>query len=216
VAVIGAVLAATPMGAQLKTPSDWQWRLDSPASLVTGEDMPDKSWRFVGMPPGWHITTGPGVLLYPTTTPSLTPNFTVEATIFLFPGKSTEEFGIFLGGQEIDSEKPPEYTAFVLRRDGQAAVLKRSSAGLTPVVNWQAHAAIVPHPGSGDDPVKNVVRVDADRATVQLLVNGTSVAKVPRADVRTDGRIGFRIGSGVNLHISTLDVTTRLAPVPAR
>ena len=48
-----------------------------------------------------------------------------------------------------------------------------------------------------------------------MSVNGAAVAKVPRADVRTEGRIGFRIGGGVNLHISSLDVTTRLAPVPA-
>lgn len=215
VSVLCVILAAAPVVAQLKTPTDWQWRLDSPASLVTTLDVPERSWLFVRMPPGWHVTTGPGALLFPADAPSLTPNFSLEATIFLFPGESREEFGLFLGGQEIDSQRPPEYTAFVLRRDGQAAVLKRTAASLTPVVNWQAHEAIMPHRGGTTEPVKNVVRVDVDAVAVNLLVNGTSVAKVPRADVRTDGRIGFRIGSGVNLHISSLDVTTRLAPVPA-
>ena len=215
VALIGALLAAAPMAAQLATPTDWQWRLDSPAALVTGQDLPEKSWRFVRMPPGWHVTTGPGVLLYPTEAPKLTQNFSLEATIFLFPGESREEFGMFLGGQEVDSQRPAEYTAFVIRRDGQAAVLKRAAADVTPIVAWQAHEAIVPHKGGGEDPVKNVMRVDVGPAAVQMSVNGTAVAKVARADVRTDGRIGFRIGSGVNLHISSLDVTTRLAPVPA-
>jgi hypothetical protein len=60
-----------------------------------------------------------------------------------------------------------------------------------------------------------VLRVEVDPASVQLLVNGASVAKVPRAELRTDGRIGFRIGSSLNLHVSSLDVTTRLAPAPA-
>jgi hypothetical protein len=46
--------------AQLRTPSDWRWRTDAPAQLVTGEDVPASAWRFVAMPPGWHVTTGPG------------------------------------------------------------------------------------------------------------------------------------------------------------
>jgi hypothetical protein len=213
--ILAAVLAFAPIAAQLKTPADWKWRLDTHASLVTTLDVPERSWLFVGMPPGWHITTGPGALLYPADAPALTPNFSLESTIFLFPGESLEEYGLFLGGKEIDSERPPEYTAFVLRRDGQAAVLRRTTSGVSPILNWQQHDAIVPHRGGGTDPVKNVLRVEVDPASVQLLVNGASVAKVPRAELRTDGRIGFRIGSSLNLHVSSLDVTTRLAPAPA-
>ena len=96
----------------------------------------------------------------------------------LVPGDSREEYGVFLGGQEIDSQRPPEYTAFVLRRDGQAAVLKRAAADLTAIVAWQAHEAIVPHKGGGEDPIKNVVRVEVGPAAVQMSVNGTAVAKV--------------------------------------
>jgi hypothetical protein len=215
VSLLCLILGAAPVVAQLTTPTDWRWRLDTPADLVTSLDVPGRSWLFVRMPPGWHVTTGPGALLYPADAPALTPNFSLEATIFLFPSESREEFGLFIGGEDIEPPRPPEYTAFVLRRDGQAAVLKRTAAGLTPLVNWQAHEAIIPHQGGGTEPVKNVVRIDVDPAAIQLLVNGTGVAKIARADVRTEGRIGFRIGSGINLHVSSLDVTSRLAPVPA-
>jgi hypothetical protein len=208
------MLAAAPAAAQQNVPTDWAWRLDSPAPLVTTLDVPERSWLFVRMPPGWHITTGPGALLYPADPPGLAPAFSLEATIFLFPGESREEFGLFIGGHEIESEGPPQFTAFVLRRDGHAAILARTAAGLTPIVNWQAHDAIVAHPGGSEEPVKNVVRIDVGPAAVQLLVNGATVATVPRAGLRTDGRIGFRIGSGLNLHISSLDLTTRLAPAP--
>jgi len=47
-------------------------------------------------------------------------------------------------------------------------------------------------------------------------VNGAKVLTVPRAGVETDGRFGFRVGKDVNLHISTLNVTRKLAPVPAK
>lgn len=205
--------ASISVAAQLKTPADWQWRLDAPAALVTTQDVPEQSWRFVAMPPGWHVTTGPGALLYPRVTPHLTPNFSLEAQMFLFPGESREEFGFFLGGQAIDSERAPVYTMFVIRRDGQAAILERAATGLRPLVGWQSNDAIVPYRG-GNEPAKNVLRVDVDPLTVRLLVNGTAVATIPRTDVGTEGRVGFRIGAGVNLHISSLDVTTRLAAVP--
>jgi hypothetical protein len=31
-----------------------------------------------------------------------------------------------------------------------------------------------------------------------------------------EGAFGFRVGREVNLHITTLDITERLAPVPAK
>ena len=214
VSILCAIVAAVPVAAQLKTPADWKWRLDSPASLVTTLDVPERSWLFVGMPPGWHITTGPGALLYPTDALALTPNYAVESTIFLFPGESREEYGLFLGGREIESERPPEYTAFVLRRDGQAAVLKRTASGLAPIVDWQAHDGIVPHRGGGKD-------AGQERAASggRSCCSPTSCERHQRGEDSACGPAHgrphrIRIGSGVNLHISSLDVTTRLAPAP--
>ena len=212
--IVFAIGAAAAVAAQLKTPVDWRWRLDSPATLVTGQDVPDRGWRFVGMPPGWHVTTGPGVLLFPAARTALTPNFFLEATTFLFPGDSPEEFGIFVGGGNLDAAQSPEYTAFVIRRDGQAAIVRRTTAAVTPLVDWFSHEAVVPHRG-GEDAVKNVLRVEADAAAVSLVVNGARVAKVARTEIRSDGAFGFRVGSNINIHISTLDMTMRLAPVPA-
>lgn len=173
--------------------------------------MPDGSWRFVGMPPGWHVTTGPGVLLFPAQAPALSDRFSLEAEIFLFAGESREPFGIFLGGRDVDSTGPAQYTAFVIRRDGRAAVLSYGAAGVQPIVDWQPHEAIVPHAGRGN-PVKNVLRVDVEPKEIALRVNGAAVATAPRGGLGTSGTFGLRIGSGVNLHVSTLDITMRLAP----
>jgi hypothetical protein len=46
-----------------------------------------------------------------------------------------------------------------------------------------------------------------------LWVNGQKVLSVPRADLATDGRVGFRIGKDMNLHITTFNVTRKMAPV---
>jgi hypothetical protein len=64
--------------------------------------------------------------------------------------------------------------------------------------------------------VKNVLKVDVDPLNVTLWVNATKVLAVPRAGVRSDGRVGFRIGKDMNLHITTLNVTRKFAPVPVK
>lgn len=214
--MLAAALALLPAvaSAQLTTPSDWKWRQDAPAPLASGSEMKPGSWVFVQMPPGWHVTTGPGVLLYPGANGDAAGNFSIEAEIFLFPGESLEEYGVFVGAKDIDATDP-SYTAFVLRRDGRAAILKRRGPQITAVADWQARNAI-PSLVGGKDAVKNVLRVDVTATTVTMSVNGAQVAAVPRQDVDADGRFGFRVGKDMNLHITTLNLTRRLAPPPVR
>jgi hypothetical protein len=207
--------ASTLLTAQLTTPTDWKWRQHSPAPLAAGLKMEPGSWAFVQMPPGWHVTTGPGVLLYPASQGDIGGNFSLEAEVFLFPGESADEYGVFLGGQDIETSASPDYSAFVLRRDGQAAVLRRGAGQMTPLSAWQRHEAIVPGK-AGDEPVKNVLKIDVDPGTATLWVNGAKVLAVPRTDLRTEGRVGFRVGKDMNLHITSLNVTRRLAPVPIK
>lgn len=203
---VGA-LASTGL-AQLRNPTDWTWRLDADAKLVTSLDPPAGSWLFGMMPPGWHVTTGPGALLTPSKLAAQDGNFSVEAEIFLFPGDSQEGLGIFIGGQDA------AYTALLIRRDGQAAAFLHTGTDVKAVAPWQRHEGITP--GNAAQPVKNVLKVDVDPASVSLSVNGGRVAQVPRQSVRTEGRVGLRIGKGLNLHITTFDVTQRLAPQRAR
>ena len=47
VSFLWLILVAAPVVAQLTTPTDWRWRLDTPADLVTTLDVPERSWLFV-------------------------------------------------------------------------------------------------------------------------------------------------------------------------
>jgi hypothetical protein len=213
--VLGLVVIASSVTArQLQTPTDWKWRTDTPAKLATaGTGVPADGLYFVTMAPGWHITMGPGGLLYPTGR-TASGNFTLEAQIFLFPGDSQEEYGIFIGGKSIDGSAAPEYTAFVARKDGQAGLV-RAGASREVVGGWKSNDAVLPHPG-GDSTAKNILRVEVGAAEVIYSANGKEVGRWPRASLQTDGAFGFRVGKGLNLHISTFDVTQRLAPVPIK
>lgn len=197
--VIGVLAAAPALSAQAAPPG-WRVALD-------GGQAADSTVTFQTMAPGWHLTMGPGGVVYDPRH-SASGRFSVEAEIFLFPGTSSEGYGIFVGGTAADDGQPA-FTAFLLRRDGSAAVIRVDESGRTIYSAWQQHDAITP--GAAEEPVRNVLRVDAERDSVRFRVNDSLVATVSRNEVPVDGAFGFRVGQGINLHASTLSVSTHLA-----
>jgi hypothetical protein len=200
---------------QLQTPTDWKWRTDSAATVRdTDKDLAANQWFYVGMPPGWHITTKPGVVVY---NPSHTGTglYRLQSQAFLFPGTSQQEYGIFLGGSDLEqASATPSYTAFVARRDGHVAVLKRQGASTTTLVDWKMNDAVVVQAGEGA--AKNVFKVEVMTAEVVFSVNDKEVARLPKSQVITDGLFGLRVGTDMNLHVSTFDATYVLAPAPVK
>jgi hypothetical protein len=209
-----AVLGATVAGFQLKTPTDWKWRTDAPVTVTDARDPGADQWYYVGMPPGWHVTTKPGVVLYNPAHQGR-GNFTLQSEIFLFPGDNQEEYGIFLGGQSLEqTSTAPTYIAFVARRDGKVAILRRTGSTTTPVVDWKDTTAVVPQAGA--EAMKNVFKVDVGPVDIVFTANDKEVARTPRAGVNIDGAVGLRVGPSLNMHVSTFDVTYRLAPAPVK
>jgi len=211
ITVLAIVCAPTPGRAQLITPSHWTWVTDAPARLVTQQDVPDSSWRFVSMPPGWHVTTGPGTTLFDPDYEAR-GRFSLEAKIFLFPNPTDEGYGLFAGGRALETDSGSAL-AFLIRRDGAAAVARIAGGALEFVRPWQATTGVRPHEGTGT--VENVLRVSAEADELFYLVNGDTVAVVPRASGAVEGIFGLRVGAGLNLHISYLDHIQHLAQ-PAR
>ncbi|HEX6644950.1 MAG TPA: hypothetical protein VF037_09735 [Gemmatimonadales bacterium] len=191
---LAAALLLMPGMLAAQAPRGLGLALDAPAA--------DSAYTFERMPPGWHVTMGPGAILYDSTAVT-GGRFAVESEIFLFPNSSDEGYGIVLG-RNGDS-----WTGFLLSRNGTAAVLRAQGGVLTPLVAWTAHDS-VPRPGEG--PARAVLRVEVERDTVHFLANGARVAAVPRQAAAVDGAVGLRIGQGVNAHVASLDLTRRLAP----
>jgi len=213
--LVAGVSGVALAGFQLKTPTDWKWRTDAPATVTDSDrNMAASQWFYVGMPPGWHVTTNPGVLLFHPGHEGR-GHFSLRSEIFLFPGDNQEEYGLFIGGRTLEpASAAPSYTAFVLRRDGRAAILKRNGTTTTALVDWKTNPAVLPQ--AGTEAMKNALSVDVGATDVVFSVNDKEVARVPRADVPTDGAVGFRVGTSLNLHITTFDLTHRLAPVPVK
>jgi hypothetical protein len=133
--------------------------------------------------------------------------------VFLFPGTSTEGYGLFLGGRNL-GETGAEYLAFLMRRDGQVAVERHQGGATNAAVPWTPAAAI--KCVTGDSTARNVIRVSVERDSLLFDVNATRVASLARGDLPSEGHFGFRTGADLNLHVTTLDFLRRLAPVPRR
>ncbi len=205
---MGACLLAAGLAAQpLPVPEGWKWVTDAPATHVATRDPGPGTWLFATMAPGWHVTTRPGVLLFE---PSHTARgrFVLESETFLFPDSGESGFGLFVGGADLDGT--PRYVAFLVRGDGSAAVEAMAGGRARALKGWTKAASIKPVV-KGGAPVGNALRIEAEAAGVSFLVNGDLVAEIARDAAPLDGVVGLRIGPDLNLHVSSLDLTHRLA-----
>jgi hypothetical protein len=205
---LAALLTVTTISAgQFPAPAGWKWVTDTDARLVSALDPPEGAWLFGTMAPGWHITTRPGAIVFEPNY-STRGRFVVESESFLFPGTSNAGFGVFVGGANLEGPGA-RYVAFLIRRDGSAAVEAVEDGKTTALSAWGKSSAVLP--GKADGDAKNVLRIEGEAAVVTFVVNGVKVAEVPREGSRFDGVVGLRVGADLNLHVTNLDLTHRLA-----
>ena len=195
-----AILASPLLGQdeENKRPEGWKVRLDRAGQ-------PDTEVHFVTMTPGWHITTGPAGILYnPETTPE--GQFRVQSTMVLFdPGRRQREaYGVLFGGQNL-SEPNQSYSYFLIRNTGDFLIKLRNGSETSTVRAWAPSSAIVRHDGGAEN-AKNVLVVQAGAQTVDFIINGETVATVPRSELQVDGVVGFRVNHSLNLHVSELAI----------
>ncbi|HEY5565074.1 MAG TPA: hypothetical protein VIL33_05745 [Rhodothermia bacterium] len=197
-----------PQGENQQRPEGWEVRLDKPDSSAKIGAEEDAAIFFVNMTPGWHITAHKQAIFYhPANTAE--GSFKAKSSIYLFdPGeRDREAFGMFVGGQNLDSETQ-EYVYFLLRNTGEFLIKRRNGAETSVVVDWTKTDAMKVHPHDETDSVLNVLEVHAGADDVSFHVNGTQVASLRRSDVDVDGVVGLRVNHGLNLHVSDLAVST--------
>jgi hypothetical protein len=201
-AVLLLATAATLSAQDPQSPAGWIVKPDDPVA-----DM-EPGLEFAAMPPGWHVTTGPAVILYD---PALVASgsFRVEAETYRFPGKSASGFGFFLGGRDLEGVAP-SYFAFLIDRDGRFELHHRAGDTVHIVSERGVHPAVVPWTeGTADNVLTAEVRPDS----IRFLVNDQQIAIYAREPYMDfDGNVGLRVGGDVDLHVTRLDVTPLAEP----
>ena len=206
------ISAATAAAQTPGLPTGWQVLADYPANPVTvGIDPhPGSDFSFVRMPPGWHITTGPGMILF---NPSIIAKdrYRLEAEFFLFPHPSDQPVGIFVGGTGLEGPQDGvSWLGLLIRRDGTAGVIRNQGRQQQVLIPYTRSDSLTPHPGGDSQRVTLAIDVEPD--SVRFLVNRARVAAVGRGDALFDGGFGFRVGQALNLHVVRLDYIQKLAP----
>lgn len=199
--LLGGLLPALAAAQELARPDGWKVRFDRPG--VSEADLV----RFVEMPPGWHITTGPaGIFWDPERT--ATGDFRVEMDVFLFdPAGRREAFGLFFGGSDL--EGPDQSYGYFLVRDGGEYILKERAGAEAPTIRgWTGHDAVRSFADreSGEVSVLNELAVEAGPDLVRFFVNGEEVDALPRGRLPLDGVVGVRVNHALNLHVARLEV----------
>ena len=118
-------------------------------------------------------------------------------------------FGLFLGGRGLEGDTA-SYIAVLLRHDGAVSVVARGTGPDVTLSPWTTHEAIKPYPGTGV--VTNRLRVAVMPDSIGVFVNDVAVTGAALGGRPTEGSFGFRIGGGINMHLTILDYIRHLAP----
>lgn len=205
---LAACVLATPTAARtqsLSQPDGWEVRAE----------------RFVAMPPGFHITTSPSVLLYHPEARA-EGEFEVSTDGFVFMGDSPHAYGLFVGGRDLDDDEAT-WISFEIALDGTWIVRRREYRGqeqgfaVVDLAGPEAGPIVVP--GEAQT-ARNAIAVVAGSDRVEFRINDETVTTLSRAELEVDGVTGFRVGADLNLHLISFMVdsdgeTTEWAPVPA-
>ena len=200
-AVLALLAVSTPLAAQEGSlPEGWEIRADRP-----DQDLSEVA--FTEMPPGWHVTTGPAVILYQ---PEMVAggSYRVDMDVFLFdPQGRREAFGLFIGGRDLQGGNQ-RYTYFLIRDGGQFLVKSREGRETSTLVEWTDHPAIRGYEDreEGESTVENVLTAQVGPREVRFLVNDQEVTRVSIDGLSVEGIAGLRVNHALNLHVSRFEI----------
>jgi VCBS repeat-containing protein len=195
--LLSIALALTPTLLSAQLPAGWAVRPDDAGKAA--------EVKVETMGPGWHVTTGPGGVIY-RTADKATGTYEFGAKLHLFPEKGghNEAYGLFIGGSDL-AGAAQKYTYFVIRGDGTWKVKRRDGAKATDVTTgWTANPAIVK--GKADGSVANLVTISVTGAKVSFLVNGTEVYSTDASKVDAGGTPGLRINHNLSVHVENYGI----------
>ena len=146
-----------------------------------------------------HFVMGPAGTFYnPSWTKTGDQKFTARMTQLKKASHPTS-YGIAFGGKDLAGPMQT-YSYFLVRQGGEFYIANRDGdARPTAVMPWTANAAIAKEAADGKQ--VNTLGVEVKGADVIFTVNGTEVARQPKAKLHTDGEFGFRIGHNLDIDI---------------
>lgn len=183
--------AANPIS---RLPDGWKARLDDANARDTGAVQVEKD--------AIVFTGGPGGIYYK-------PDMKAEkdyTAIAAFTQQKTlpapQPYGLFVAGTDLDQDTQ-HYTAFLIRQDGKFQIVTRNNGRDTVIVDWRtAQPMLEP---KGVKPT-NTLEIRALQNGLHFLIGDKEVHQMPRDKAGADGIAGVRLGPGLNVQVTRLEV----------
>ena len=177
-------------------PAGWHARLDRADAKLADV-------KFVAMSDGFHVTTGPAVVLWNPAHNVAGSSFTAHATFAQTKAPThPEAYGLIAGGRGL-SGPTAEYFYFLVRGDGKFMLRHRASNGeLHTIHDWTENAAIRKQNEQGQ--ATNTIAIEGSPSGVRYKVNGTQDAETP--GVNGAGQVGLRVNHNLDVHVSNFGV----------
>jgi hypothetical protein len=175
-------------------PAGWSAHLDQASASLNDV-------KFVAMGSGWHVTTGPAVILWKATDAVKGPFHTLATFAQTKAPTHPEAYGLIIGGKDLGTATP-SYLYFIVRGDGKFMINKMAGGARTILVPWTDNAAIVKQDATTGK-ASNKLEIDGkvDPSKIAFKVNGTVVHEIPAAGTDITGAVGLRVNHNLDVHI---------------
>lgn len=204
------LLLAAPLAAQTPSPRAPARANADPDHNVAGAALPT-GWsgrsdrgngingvRFETMGTGFHVATGPAVILYRTVDRSAGAFHTLATFTQTKAPMHPEAYGLFVGGNNLDTLSQ-SYVYVLVRGDGKYLVKRRVGANVTTLVDWTDSPAVVKADSAGK--ATNKIEAIGQNGTLKFSINGTEVFSTPATPEDLRGIIGLRVNHNLDVHV---------------
>lgn len=175
-------------------PDGWKARLDDPAGKDAGTVQVEKdAVIFSGGPGGIYYKPGD----------KAEKDYTVKAAFTqtkILP--APQAYGLFVSGADLD-KNTYRYTAFLVRQDGKYRIVTSNAGKDTVVVDWRPAAPMIEPKGVKPT---NTLEIRALQNAVHFLIGDKELYQMPREKAGADGVAGVRLGPGLNVQVTKLEV----------
>ena len=154
-----------------------------------------------------QVQTGPAGLVYRLDQVVDAGNYAVRArfTEVSAPVGHREGFGLFIGGQDLESTDQ-RYTYFLVRGDGRYLVKQRAGDSTREMSNgWQPSDAVRVATVEDSD-VTNELAIAVDGERLRFSCNGEAVAETSIGDLSAQGVVGVRVNHNLRVRIQDFRV----------
>lgn len=171
-------------------PAGWSGRADG-ARLLSGA-------KFEAMGTGFHVTTGPAVILYRAADHATGAFHTLATFTQMKAPMHPEGYGMIIAGNALDTAAQA-YIYVLVRGDGTYLIKRRVGATVTTIVDWTASPAVNKADSAGK--ATNKIEVQSSGGKLAFTINGQKLYEMAATPAETDGMIGLRVNHNLDVHV---------------